>query len=445
MKRSVLSIVVRAFISLSLLLFVDKKTVMPRKKKGNIKADTEKVSIETAGRKTSIDMSKAAKNRSKNETKVASKNSACTQLKPSSHAGNTVAVSETKRRKRGSKTKKQSCLVDAALEDDSSSGYFLASQECNNSFTGEKRKLKKENTTSYASKIKTMRDEVHIKSTEGSDGEFETGPADCRSSAIKNIKYCRNLSSEKLANKKGKLSKGNGCEDGTRDSKTDILLDKIDKTEKGKNAPKNNRKEGEKQNMLPSNKKRKSVVSVEAPDEDFGMKIKKPKKQLCEESLNNKRVSGKRNSVARGKKSKKSEPVKKKNNNKFVINEKGKTEDVLNILQKTEGKRTETKVGRKGTEHNSDYSSDEEGMLDVDEDPASNANFTTDTRPLPKSVDHTDAMAVLMHMEGPSQVSVIQSSSRETSCVAKTMPDDDTSDEESDWEDVEGLVKFISQ
>lgn len=92
----------------------------------------------------------------------------------------------------------------------------------------------------------------------------------------------------------------------------------------------------------------------------------------------------------------------------------------------------------------SENSSDDE-MMDVEEESTKVVEEGSNlAKPLPKAIDQTDALAILMHMEGVQPGCSTSEPSVSQAVTDNTMEESDDDEEEDEWEDVEGEFKFFA-
>ncbi|XP_053377117.1 DNA repair protein complementing XP-C cells-like [Mercenaria mercenaria] len=416
---------------------------MPRRKMEKLEPESEQDSAEA---KSSGNKSRTVKKKVKTEDSAdSSLNIKDTSVRTSNNKEGTGKRNRKECRK--SKQDINSC-ADSKCLDTSVSEYFSAvnGDIISDQSKDVKKKSKKENNSSYASKVRNLKSSIG--SDEGSEAEFEAVTVNYSSPGGKRDSSVRKRGSVKKSAKTGK--KNTDKNEGIKESRTAKSSDKNSKDEglKVNCLSESNKNKDVKGKKETSNRKRKPADLAVRNAIDNDVEIKKPKRQ--DKQLRCRQSKNKNADTEAGKVNRK---VKVPENviSKKAVNKKADPDDIFTILKQTEG----TKPGKVNTDNiikdESDKSSGGE-MMDV-ESPLKEVPVPVAARSIPKSVDHSDAMAILMHMEGPKQNYLAEKPSTSKALVSvdienmSDVDDDDENgdnkeggddtDEESEWEDVE--------
>jgi hypothetical protein len=387
---------------------------MPRKKK---EIKPEKISNDTVADQTVKRKSRVAKRNVKNTVDLDNTSTSSDTSKP----GRGKTGSNIKRKDRNGGKIVSSVEQNNNLEEGVSE-YFSSSSRCDPSLKG--KKVKQEGRkSSYASKARNLKNCSIILSDVGSDDEFEASTINYKSSGNKRSTSSKNKSSQ------GKTSKTNTVKVMNADIENDSIKSSIEEKYKDIEAkdPSANSEKVNKGNYVKSGRKRKDTIENDLEIKKPKLKATKPKK--C--------IKGKEvKTDKRGIKEKTARKVKIESTKNIDTDQ-----DNIDNLKHVEGA-AKQKENVTDTQNEASGSSDDE-MMDVEED---DNLMTVSKTSLPTSVDHSDAMAVLMHMEGPKQNYLTEKPSTSKASVVDNGEhlSDDEDEEESDWEDVAGKFENSS-
>lgn len=317
------------------------------------------------------------------------------------------------------------------LVTDNVSKYFPASADRARS---RGRNMKAGNSSSYSSKIKKLKNSLTSEDATASESEFEVATVNYRSPEDIKKQIPEN---KKRTKRKALKIKTSDINVSIKDSqKVNVNGEHDEEKQKRMVTIITNR---DIPCTVTHNRKRKST-DLEAGNENKDI-VEKPKKKresrkqtrcrkdhsenVKEDSLTNR--AGQRARL-----------INKVNNNKS-LKKSGEKDNLAMLKQEI----TETRLEMTTPDESLLNESSDEEMMDVEE----NAAPITMATALPKAVDQSDAMAILMHMEGPKPGCSTDQSSTSTANnnhenSVETLSDDDEggdSDDMAEWEDVEGL------